>query len=148
MIDALRALLREDPDIILLGELRDTDSIRMALTVAETGHLVLATLHTRTATQAIDRLVDVFPMQEKHLVQTQIAGNLRAVIAQKLHVKQGGGRIAIFEILTNTAAVSNLIREGKTYQLPSIVQTSARAGMQTFDQGLQQRREQGFLIGP
>lgn len=145
LTDALHALLREDPDIVLLGELRDANSIRLALTVAETGHLVLATLHTRTATQAIERLVDVFPAQEKAYVQAQIAGSLRAVIAQKLSLKQGGGRVAIFEILTTTAAVGNLIREGKTHQLQNILQTGGQAGMQTFEQGVRQRQAQGLL---
>lgn len=110
---ALRAALREDPDVILLGELRDTATIRLALTAAETGHLVLATLHTRSAPQAVERLVDVFPAEEKPYVRAQLAGSLQAVIAQKLMRRPGGGRVAIFEVLTATAAVSNLIREGK-----------------------------------
>ncbi len=145
LAEGLHALLREDPDIILVGELRDADSIRLALTVAETGHLVLATLHTASATQAPERLVSVFPAQEKIHIQAQIAGNLLAVIAQKLLPKQGGGQVAIFEILTNTPAVCNLIREGKTHQLQNILQTSAQCGMQTFAQGLEQRQKQGLL---
>jgi len=104
---ALRAALREDPDVILLGELRDTTTIRLALTAAETGHLVLATLHTRSAAQAIERLVDVFPAEEKHCVRAQLAGSLQAVIAQKLLRRPGSGRVAIFEVLTATAAVSS-----------------------------------------
>lgn len=143
--DALRAALREDPDVILLGELRDTTTVRLALTAAETGHLVLATLHTRSAPQAVERLVDVFPAEEKAYVRAQLASSLQAVIAQKLLSKSGGGRVAIYEILTATAAVSSMIREGKTHQLVSVLQTGAQSGMQTFEQGLQQRVAQGIL---
>ncbi|CAI0866731.1 TPA: type IV pilus twitching motility protein PilT [Serratia fonticola] len=143
--DALRAALREDPDVILLGELRDTATVRLALTAAETGHLVLATLHTRSAPQAVERLVDVFPAEEKAYVRAQLASSLQAVIAQKLLSKPGGGRVAIYEILTATAAVSSMIREGKTHQLVSVLQTGAQSGMQTFEQGLQQRVAQGIL---
>ncbi|HGM5492272.1 TPA: type IV pilus twitching motility protein PilT [Serratia fonticola] len=143
--DALRAALREDPDVILLGELRDIATVRLALTAAETGHLVLATLHTRSAPQAVERLVDVFPAQEKAYVRAQLANSLQAVIAQKLLSKPGGGRVAIYEILTATAAVSSMIREGKTHQLLSVLQTGAQSGMQTFEQGLQQRVAQGIL---
>ncbi|AGO56930.1 YggR [Serratia plymuthica 4Rx13] len=143
--EALRAALREDPDVILLGELRDTTTIRLALTAAETGHLVLATLHTRSAPQAVDRLVDVFPAEEKPYVRAQLAASLQAVIAQKLLSSPGGGRVAIFEVLTATAAVSSMIREGKTHQLASVLQTGAQSGMQTFEQGLQQRIDAGLL---
>ncbi|WP_186373578.1 type IV pilus twitching motility protein PilT [Yersinia rohdei] len=142
---ALSGALRQDPDIILLGELRDKDTIRLALTAAETGHLVLATLHTRTATQAIDRLVDVFPATEKMVIQAQLAASLRAVIAQKLCHKVGGGRLAVFEILTQTTAVSHLIREGKTYQLPTLIQAGGQWGMQSFEQSMAQREKQGIL---
>ncbi|WP_186380265.1 type IV pilus twitching motility protein PilT [Yersinia mollaretii] len=142
---ALSAALRQDPDIILLGELRDQETIRLALTAAETGHLVLATLHTRTATQAIDRLVDVFPAAEKTVIQAQLAASLRAVIAQKLCQKSGGGRIAVFEILTQTPAGSHLIREGKTYQLPTVIQSGGQWGMQTFEQSIAQRQKEGSL---
>lgn len=145
--EALRAALREDPDVILLGELRDTTTIRLALTAAETGHLVLATLHTRSAPQAVDRLVDVFPAEEKPYVRAQLAASLQAVIAQKLLSRPGGGRVAIFEVLTATAAVSSMIREGKTHQLASVLQTGAQSGMQTFEQGLQQRIKAGLLGG-
>ncbi|QUY47675.1 type IV pilus twitching motility protein PilT [Serratia plymuthica] len=145
--EALRAALREDPDVILLGELRDTATIRLALTAAETGHLVLATLHTRSAPQAVDRLVDVFPAEEKPYVRAQLAASLQAVIAQKLLGRPGGGRVAIFEVLTATAAVSSMIREGKTHQLASVLQTGAQSGMQTFEQGLQQRIDAGLLGG-
>ncbi|MGQ7169311.1 ATPase, T2SS/T4P/T4SS family, partial [Escherichia sp. R-CC3] len=118
----LRAALREDPDVILLGELRDSETIRLALTAAETGHLVLATLHTRGAAQAVERLVDSFPAQEKDPVRNQLAGSLRAVLSQKLEVDKQEGRVALFELLINTPAVGNLIREGKTHQLPHVIQ--------------------------
>ena len=142
---ALRAALREDPDVILLGELRDSETIRLALTAAETGHLVLATLHTRGAAQAIERLVDTFPAQEKDPVRNQLAGSLRAVLAQKLIRDTRGGRVALYEMLVNTPAAANLIREGKTWQLPGIIQTGQQAGMQNFDQSLVERRSQGRL---
>ena len=142
---ALRAALREDPDVILLGELRDSETIRLALTAAETGHLVLATLHTRGASQAIERLVDTFPAEEKDPVRNQLAGSLRAVLAQKLECDAQGGRVALFEMLVNTPASANLIREGKTWQLPGIIQTGQQAGMQNFDQSLAERKAQGRL---
>ena len=142
---ALRAALREDPDVILLGELRDSETIRLALTAAETGHLVLATLHTRGAAQAVERLVDVFPAQEKEQVRSQLAGSLCAVIAQKLQCNQQNSRVALFELLINTPAVANLIREGKTHQLPGVMQTGQQAGMQTFSQSYQQRTATGLL---
>lgn len=143
--EALRAALREDPDVILLGELRDSETIRLALTAAETGHLVLATLHTRGASQAIERLVDTFPAQEKDPVRNQLAGSLRAVLAQRLLPDLQGGRVALYELLVNTPAAANLIREGKTWQLPGIIQTGQQAGMQNFDQSLAERRAQGRL---
>ena len=143
--DALRSALRQDPDVILLGELRDSETIRLALTAAETGHLVLATLHTRGASQAIERLVDTFPAQEKDPVRNQLAGSLRAVLAQKLVPDLQDGRVALYELLVNTAAAANLIREGKTWQLPGIIQTGQQAGMQNFDQSLAERRSQGRL---
>ncbi|MEH0831950.1 type IV pilus twitching motility protein PilT [Pectobacterium cacticida] len=142
---ALRAALREDPDVILLGELRDKETIRLALTAAETGHLVLSTLHTRSAAQAIDRLIDVFPGEEKGYVRSQLASGLQAVVTQKLLPMTQGGRIALYEVLTTTVAVSNLIREGKTHQLPALIQTGAAAGMQTFEQSYQQRCQCGLL---
>lgn len=141
----LRGALREDPDVILLGELRDVETIRLALTAAETGHLVLATLHTRGAAQAIVRLVDTFPAPEKDPVRNQLADSLRAVLSQKLEQDKQGGRVALFELLINTPAVGNLIREGKTHQLPGIMQTGQQTGMQTFMQSLQQRQAQGRL---
>ncbi|EMU1129046.1 TPA: type IV pilus twitching motility protein PilT [Citrobacter koseri] len=141
----LRAALREDPDVILLGELRDSETIRLALTAAETGHLVLATLHTRGAAQAVEWLVDSFSAQEKDPVRSQLAGSLRAVLSQKLETDRQDGRVALFELLINTPAVGNLIREGKIHQLPGVIQTSQQAGMQTFAQSLQQRQAQGRL---
>ena len=143
--EALRSALRQDPDVILLGELRDSETIRLALTAAETGHLVLATLHTRGASQAIERLVDTFPAQEKDPVRNQLADSLRAVLSQTLEEDKLGGRVALFELLVNTPAVGNLIREGKTWQLPGIIQTGQQAGMQNFDQSLAERRAQGRL---
>ncbi|HFZ8995595.1 TPA: type IV pilus twitching motility protein PilT [Citrobacter freundii] len=141
----LRAALREDPDVILLGELRDSETIRLALTAAETGHLVLATLHTRGAAQAIERLIDTFPAREKDSLRGQLAGSLQAVLAQKLVDDGCGGRRALFELLINTPAVGNLIREGKTHQLPGIMQTGQQAGMQTFSHSLQQSQAPGRM---
>lgn len=144
--DGLRAALRQDPDVLLLGELRDQTSIRLALTAAETGHLVFATLHTRTAAQAVDRLIDVFPAEEKNYIRSQLANSLQGVIAQRLVSKINGGRIGLYEVLLNTHAISNLIREGKTHQLTSIMQTGTQFGMQTFEQSEQQRRQQGLIV--
>ncbi|WP_288474116.1 type IV pilus twitching motility protein PilT [uncultured Pantoea sp.] len=141
----IRAALREDPDVILLGELRDSDTIRQALTAAETGHLVLATLHTRGAAQAVDRLVDVFPAEEKPLVRSQLAGSLKAVIAQRLVPAAADGRIALFEILIATPGITNLIREGKMHQIPALLQTGAQAGMQTFEQSRLARQAAGLI---
>lgn len=142
---ALRVALRQDPDVIMLGELRDTETIRLALTAAETGHLVLATLHTRGASQAVERLIDVFPAGEKDQVRSQLAGSLCAVLAQKLIPHTSMGRAAIFELLVNTPAVGNMIREGKTHQLPGIMQAGKAAGMLTFSQSYQQRIASGNL---
>ena len=144
----LRAALREDPDVILLGELRDLETIRLALTAAETGHLVLATLHTRSAPQAVDRLIDVFPAEQKNLVRSQLAASLKAVIAQRLVAAKAGGRIGLYEVLINTPAIANLIREGKTHQVAGLLQTGMQSGMQTFEQSLLQRRQQGLVVTP
>lgn len=136
--DALKAALREDPDVILLGEMRDLETIRLALTAAETGHLVLATLHTATAGQAVERIVDVFPGSERDLARTLLADVLRAVVAQELLPrKDGQGRIAAHEVLIGTPAVRNLIREQKTAQLVSVMQTGQQQGMQTMAQSLE-----------
>ena len=135
--DALRSALREDPDIILVGELRDLETIRLALTAAETGHLVFGTLHTSSAPKTIDRIVDAFPMEEKDMVRVMLSESLRAVISQRLVKKIGGGRIAAHEVLIGTAAIRNLIREGKVAQMYSAIQTGGKVGMQTLDQALQ-----------
>ena len=135
---ALRSALREDPDVILIGELRDLATIRLALTAAETGHLVLASLHTASAPKAVDQMVDVFPAEEKDMVRTLLSESLLAVVAQTLCRRQDGtGRVAAHEVMVGTPAVRNLIREGKVAQLYSALQTGAQAGMQTLDQSLQ-----------
>jgi len=141
----VKAALREDPDVILLGELRDSETIRQALTAAETGHLVLATLHTRGAAQAVDRLVDVFPAEEKPLVRSQLAGSLKAVIAQRLVPSIDQKRIGLFEVLVATPAIVNQIREGKMHQIPALLQTGEQAGMQTFEQSRLARQAEGWL---
>lgn len=133
---ALRSALREDPDTILVGEMRDLETIRLALTAAETGHLVFGTLHTTSAPKTIDRIVDVFPAAEKEMVRSMLSESLRAVISQTLLKKKGGGRVAAHEILIGTRAVSNLIRENKIAQMRSAMQTGQGEGMQTMDQSL------------
>lgn len=142
--EALRSALREDPDIILVGELRDLETIRLALTAAETGHLVFGTLHTSSAAKTIDRIIDVFPAAEKDMVRSMLSESLRAVISQTLMKKVGGGRIAAHEIMIGTPAIRNLIREDKVPQMYSAIQTGAAVGMQTLDQNLQDlvRRQQ------
>ncbi|MFM8340133.1 MAG: type IV pilus twitching motility protein PilT, partial [Fluviibacter sp.] len=136
--DALKASLREDPDVILLGEMRDLETIRLALTAAETGHLVLATLHTATAAQAVERIVEVFPGSERDLARTLLADVLRAVVAQELLPRRDGqGRIAAHEVLIGTPAVRNLIREQKTAQLVSVMQMGQQQGMHTMTQSLE-----------
>lgn len=145
--DALKAALREDPDVILLGEMRDLETIRLALTAAETGHLVLATLHTATAAQAVERIVDVFPGSERDLARTLLTDVLRAVVAQELLPrKDGQGRIAAHEVLVGTPAVRNLIREHKTAQLVSAMQTGQQQGMQTMAQSLEWLARDGLII--
>ena len=129
--EALRSALREDPDIILVGELRDLETIRLALTAAETGHLVFATLHTSSAPKTIDRIIDVFPAAEKSMVRSMLSESLRAVIAQVLLKKNGGGRIAAHEIMIGTPAIRNLIREDKVAQMYSSIQTGSTVGMKT-----------------
>ncbi len=133
---ALRSALREDPDIILVGELRDLETIRLALTAAETGHLVFGTLHTTSAAKTIDRIIDVFPGDEKSMVRSMLSESLQAVISQALLKRQGGGRLAAHEILVATAAVRNLIREDKVAQIYSAIQTGGNLGMQTLDASL------------
>lgn len=143
--NALRAALREDPDIILVGELRDLETIRLALTAAETGHLVFGTLHTSSAAKTIDRIIDVFPGEEKQLVRSMLSESLRAVVAQTLLKKREGGRVAVHEILVGTSAVKNLIREDKVAQIYSMIQTGKQYGMQTLDQGLKDVVAQGLV---
>lgn len=134
--EALRSALREDPDIILVGEMRDLETIRLALTAAETGHLVFGTLHTSSAPKTIDRVIDVFPAGEKALVRSMLSESLQAVISQCLMKKTGGGRTAAWEIMIGTPAVRNLIREDKVAQMYSAIQTGNASGMQTLDQHL------------
>jgi len=134
--EALRSALREDPDIILVGEMRDLETIRLALSAAETGHLVFGTLHTSSAAKTIDRIIDVFPAAEKDMVRSMLSESLRAVIAQTLIKKIGGGRIAAHEIMIGTPAIRNLIRENKIAQMYSAIQTGQGIGMQTLDQCL------------
>ncbi|HQP67939.1 MAG TPA: PilT/PilU family type 4a pilus ATPase, partial [Quisquiliibacterium sp.] len=135
--NALRSALREDPDVILVGELRDLETIRLALTAAETGHLVFGTLHTSSAAKTIDRIVDVFPAAEKEMVRAMLSESLRAVISQSLlKTKDGQGRVAAHEIMIGTPAIRNLIREAKVAQMNAAIQTGASLGMQTLDQCL------------
>jgi len=143
--EALRSALREDPDIILVGEMRDLETIRLALTAAETGHLVFGTLHTSSAAKTIDRIIDVFPAAEKSMVRSMLSESLRAVIAQTLLKRIGGGRIAAHEIMIGTPAIRNLIREDKVAQMYSAIQTGQQHGMQTLDQCLQDLLRRGVI---
>ena len=143
---ALRAALREDPDVILVGEMRDLETISLALTAAETGHLVLATLHTKSAPKTIDRIIDAFPPAQQQQVRVQLAESLQGVIAQiLLPTKDARGRVAAFEIMVATVAVRNLIREGKTHQMASAIQTGTQVGMQSLDQALRSLVMQGRI---
>ncbi len=142
---ALRSALREDPDIILVGELRDLETIRLALTAAETGHLVFGTLHTTSAAKTIDRVVDVFPAEEKAMVRSMLSESLQAVISQTLLKKNGGGRVAAHEIMRGTPAIRNLIREDKVAQMYSAIQTGSNLGMQTMDQCLTDLVSRGLI---
>ena len=143
--EALRSALREDPDIILVGEMRDLETIRLALTAAETGHLVFGTLHTTSAAKTIDRVVDVFPAEEKSMVRSMLSESLQAVISQTLMKKNGGGRCAAHEIMIGTPAIRNLIREDKVAQMYSAIQTGGALGMQTLDQCLQGLVKKGLV---
>ena len=143
--EALRSALREDPDIILVGELRDLETIRLAMTAAETGHLVFGTLHTTSAAKTIDRIIDVFPAEEKSMVRSMLSESLNAVIAQTLLKKVGGGRVAAHEIMIGTSAIRNLIREDKVAQMYSAIQTGQGQGMQTLDQNLQDLVARGVV---
>ena len=142
---ALRSALREDPDTILVGELRDLETISLALTAAETGHLVFASLHTRSAAKTIDRIIDVFPANDKDMVRSMLSESLQAVVSQTLCKKIGGGRVAAHEIMMSTPAIRNLIREDKIAQMYSAIQTGQDVGMQTLDQCLQRILQQGVI---
>lgn len=143
--EALRSALREDPDIILIGEMRDVETIRLALTAAETGHLVFGTLHTSSAAKTINRVVDVFPAAEKPMIRTMLSESLQAVISQTLLKKKESGRVAAHEIMICTGAIRNLIREDKIAQMYSAIQTGASVGMQTLDQCLKGLVDQGVI---
>lgn len=143
--NALRAVLREDPDVILIGEMRDLETIQAALTLAETGHLVFGTLHTRNAPQTIDRVVDVFPPYQQDQIRVQLSNTLEAVVAQQLIPRLGGGRCAAIEVMVATSGIRNLIREGKTYQIYSALETGAQFGMQTMDRVLADMLKAGIL---
>lgn len=143
--EALRSALREDPDIIMVGELRDLETIRLALTAAETGHLVFGTLHTTSAAKTIDRIVDVFPAEEKEMVRAMLSESLQAVVSQTLLKKVGGGRVAAHEIMIGTPAIRNLIREAKIAQMYSAIQTGSQLGMQTLDQCLKTLVSRGLV---
>ncbi len=133
---ALRSALREDPDVVLIGEMRDLETIASAITIAETGHLVFATLHTNSAAQSIDRMIDVFPPHQQPQIRAQLSNILMAIVSQRLIPSIGGGRIAAAEILVATPAVRNIIREGKSHQLEAVIQTGAEFGMQSMDKTL------------
>src|ERR671922_218507 len=143
--NALRAALREDPDIILVGEMRDLETIQLALTAAETGHIVFGTLHTSSAPKTVDRVIDVFPPSQQAQIRAQFAESIEAVITQTLLKKKGGGRIAALEIMTGTTAIRNLIREGKVHQIPGTMQVSQKDGMQTMDMALQNLVAKGVV---
>jgi len=143
--NALRAALREDPDIILVGEMRDLETIQLALTAAETGHIVFGTLHTSSAPKTVDRIIDVFPPNQQAQIRAQFAESIEAVITQTLLKKKGGGRIAALEIMTGTTAVRNLVREGKIHQIPGTMQVSQKDGMQTMDMALQSLVSRGLV---
>lgn len=143
--EALRSALREDPDIILVGEMRDLETIRLALTAAETGHLVFGTLHTTSAAKTVDRIIDVFPAEEKDMVRAMLSESLQAVISQALLKRNGGGRVAAHEIMIGTPAIRNLIRENKVAQMYSAIQTGAAQGMITLDQSLKDLIKKGMI---
>ena len=143
--DALRSALREDPDVVLVGEMRDMETISLALTAAETGHLVFGTLHTSSAAKTIDRIIDVFPGGEKEMVRAMLSESLQGVIAQRLLKKTGGGRVAAYEIMIGTPAIRNLIREAKVPQIYGMIQTGKEVGMATMDQSLEDLVSRGVV---
>jgi twitching motility protein PilT len=143
---ALRSALREDPDVMLVGEMRDIETIALAITAAETGHLVFATLHTNTAAESIDRIIDVFPPGQQEQIRIQLANNIQAVISQQLLSRSGApGRVPAVEIMVATPAIRNLIRENKTHQIPSTIQTSHQFGMVSMDQSLRDLYTKGWI---
>ena len=142
---ALRSVLREDPDVVLIGEMRDLETISAAITIAETGHLVFATLHTNSASQSIDRMIDVFPPHQQPQIRSQLSNILMGICAQRLVPSIGGGRVVAAEVLVAKPAVRSVIREGKTHQLDTIIQTSADQGMQTMDRTLVKMIQQGII---
>ena len=143
---ALRGALREDPDVIMVGEMRDLETISLAITAAETGHLVLGTLHTGNASRTLDRLLDVFPVDQQEQIRIMVSESLRGIISQQLVPRADGtGRVLALETLTNTPAVANVIREAKTYMLPGIIQTGKKQGMQLMDDALEALRTQGII---
>jgi twitching motility protein PilT len=143
---ALRGALREDPDVIMVGEMRDLETISLAITAAETGHLVLGTLHTGTASRTLDRLLDVFPVDQQEQIRIMVSESLRGIISQQLVPRADAeGRVLALETLTNTPAVANVIREAKTYMLPGIIQTGKKQGMQLMDDALAALREKGLI---
>ncbi len=143
--EALKRVLRQDPDIVMVGEMRDPETIAAALTLAETGHLILATLHTSNTVQAIDRIIDVFPPYQQPQIRSQLSLSLRMIIAQRLLPKAGGGRIAQREILVTTPAVSNTIRDNRLAELPSLLQTGAESGMISFEKDLKRLQKEGLV---
>jgi twitching motility protein PilT len=142
---ALRAALREDPDVVLVGELRDLETIAMAIETAETGHLVFGTLHTNTAPSTVDRIIDQFPSDRQSQIRTMLSESLKAVVTQILCKKVGGGRVAALEVLICTSSVANLIREGKTFQIPSVMQTGRGIGMTTLNDSLLDLVKKGLV---
>ncbi len=144
--NALRAVLREDPDVLLVGEMRDLETIKLAITCAETGHLVMATLHTNNAAESVDRMIDVFPAQEQEQIRVQLSNNLVGIISQQLLPRAGQpGRIAAIEVMVASSAIRNLIRENKAHQITSTIQTSKESGMQTMDQALRDLNKQSLI---
>lgn len=143
--EGLRSIFREDANVVLIGELRDLDTISTAMTAAETGHLILATLHTNDTSQTIDRIIDVFPAHQQNQVRSQLASVLLGVVSQRLVPRVGGGRIPALEIMINNHAVENLIRENKTYQIDSVIETSLRDGMISLDKSLADLVQRGMV---
>ncbi len=144
--NALRSALREDPDVLLVGEMRDLETIKLAITCAETGHLVMATLHTNNAAESVDRMIDVFPAEEQEQIRVQLANNLLAILSQQLLPRAGQpGRVAAIEVMVATSAIRNLVRENKAFQMHSIIQTSSAEGMQTMDQALRDLYQQSLI---